>query len=102
MDALYSERFYRRSVNVPVVLLVVLVLIAGFSAGFVIVMVQSDAPSWLPSGNSAAGCQEQYVSNFRCSADGYYVERQYSYANCSLQWRQFQYCPDGCLNSVCL
>ena len=45
-------------------------------------------------------CEEGFGSEFRCL--GEYVQRQYTYSDCSERWRVVEYCPYGCLAGACL
>jgi len=102
-----QDRFYKKRVRVPLLLLValilvVIVLISVLAIPFLNEPGIGDGGAGGQDGASATTCAEEYISNFRCSADSTHIERQYQYTNCTTIWKQFQYCPDGCSGGVCL
>jgi hypothetical protein len=44
-------------------------------------------------------CQARYTGNLQCS--GNYIQKEYKNTDCSLTWKNYQYCTYGCENSVC-
>jgi len=45
-------------------------------------------------------CTEGYLSIYRCS--GYWKQRSYRFEDCSREWRDWDYCDDGCSNGRCI
>ncbi|MEM5829859.1 MAG: PEGA domain-containing protein [Candidatus Aenigmatarchaeota archaeon] len=45
-------------------------------------------------------CEARYLNEFKCF--GNWVQRKYIYSDCSISWRNWEYCSYGCSDGTCL